>query len=435
MAAGGKPPGYRWLVFLVLATGYLLVYFHRLCPAVVAVDMMTDLKAGAGLMGLLASAYFYPYALMQIPSGILSDTWGPRKTITSFFVLAGFASMLFGLAPSATWAVVARVLVGLGVALLFVPTLKIMTRWFRTNEFATMMGLLVATGGLGVLSAAMPLALLSGILGWRGSFVLVGALTLAMAAAIWILVRDTPEEKGFPPIEGAAASAGRKGPAIGTWQGLWMVARSPRFWPVALWFFFSSGIFLSFAGLWAGPYFIDVYGLSRLETGAILSMVAVAKIAGCPAISFISDRLRRRKAILVFATVVLIALVVPLAYFPAAMSVPMLYVWTLAFALCSSAVVVVAFTTGKESFPLEITGTAVGLINVFPFLGGAVMQPVLGLVLETFERSESGYSAAAYGTAFQIYFYSALVALGAALLIKETLPRPENLHQDASDGP
>ena len=95
--ASAKPPGYRWVVFGLLAFGYLLVYFHRLCPAVVAVDMQTDLKTGGALLGFLAAAYFYPYALMQIPSGLLSDSWGPRKTITVFFTLAGAASIFLGL--------------------------------------------------------------------------------------------------------------------------------------------------------------------------------------------------------------------------------------------------------------------------------------------------------------------------------------------------
>ncbi|MFH1740308.1 MAG: MFS transporter, partial [bacterium] len=166
---GTRPSGYRWVVFALLAGGYLLVYFHRLCPAVVALDLMRDLKAGGGLVGLLASAYFYPYALMQIPSGLLSDSWGPRRTITVFFLLAGVSSILLGLVQTVTWAIIARVFVGLGAAMLFVPTMKVLTRWFKVSEFAFMTGILMAVGGLGALSAATPLAYLSAVLGWRGS--------------------------------------------------------------------------------------------------------------------------------------------------------------------------------------------------------------------------------------------------------------------------
>ena len=202
------PSRYRWVVFALLAGGYLLVYFHRLCPAVVALDMMEDLQAEAWLMGLLASAYFYPYALMQIPSGLLSDSWGPRKTITVFFLLAGVASILLGMTNSVEWAIGARVLVGLGVAMLFVPTMKVLTQWFRVSEFAMMAGVLMAVGGLGALSAASPLAWLSAQIGWRGSFMAIGAATLAMAAGIWFLVRNTPEEMGVAAGGGGAHRSG-----------------------------------------------------------------------------------------------------------------------------------------------------------------------------------------------------------------------------------
>ena len=89
-----KASAYRWIVFCLLAIGYLLVYFHRLCPAVVALDMQADLQTSGALLGFLAAAYFYPYALMQLPSGLLSDSWGPRKTIT---VLISNSSCSFAL--------------------------------------------------------------------------------------------------------------------------------------------------------------------------------------------------------------------------------------------------------------------------------------------------------------------------------------------------
>ena len=95
-----KAKTYRWMIFTVLAFGYILVYFHRLCPAVLAVDMMRDLQTGGALTGLLAAAYFYPYALMQLPAGLLSDSWGPRKTITLFFLVAFAGSVILGVAPS-----------------------------------------------------------------------------------------------------------------------------------------------------------------------------------------------------------------------------------------------------------------------------------------------------------------------------------------------
>lgn len=422
--ASAKPPGYRWVVFGLLAFGYLLVYFHRLCPAVVAVDMQTDLKTGGALLGFLAAAYFYPYALMQIPSGLLSDSWGPRKTITVFFTLAGAASIFLGLVESTGWAIVARGLVGLGVAMLFVPTMKVLTHWFPTAQFARMTGILMAVGGMGAYSASRPLAWLSDQIGWRGSFVAIGVATLLMAAAIGLLVRNTPEDMGLPAVNPPEGDNNGEPPGIGLARGLQMVLASGPFWVLAAWFFFSFGIFFSFGGLWGGPYLMQVYGFEKAEAGNILGMLALAMIVGGPFLSWLSDKvLRSRKKVIVLASFITLGLAILLAFFTAAMNRPVLYLLCFLLGMFNSAVVVVAFTAVKELFPVAIAGTSVGLVNLFPFLGGAVAPPVLGAILESYGKIGAGYSAAAYAQAFQVYFYLALIALGLACLVTETMPR------------
>src|SRR4030042_3881112 len=163
----------RWIIFILLCFGYILVYFHRLCTGVVATDMMRDLAAGGILTGLLGAAYFYPYALMQLPAGLLSDSWGPRKTINAFFLIAALGSFILGFSVNVASAFIGRLLVGIGVAMLFVPTMKVLSKWFKKEEYSMMAGILVAMGGIGSLIATSPLAVLSNALGWRSSFILI----------------------------------------------------------------------------------------------------------------------------------------------------------------------------------------------------------------------------------------------------------------------
>ncbi len=409
---------YRWLIFALLALSYILVYFHRLCPAVLAVDIMRDLEAGGALTGLLGAAYFYPYALMQLPAGLLSDSWGARKTITFFFGVAFVGSLVLGYAPSVTTAIVGRTLVGLGVAMLFVPTMKILAEWFHAREFAYMTGILIAMGGVGTLTAATPLVLLSSAIGWRYSFVAVGGFTLVLAALVWIFVRNRPADFGWPS---PFAVEKTPPPAIRLAEGVRRVLTRPHFWPLTIWFFFNCGIFFSFAGLWGGPYLMQVYGLTRAESGRILSMIAVGMIVGSPSLSWLSDKVfKGRKPVLVIAAGAMVLITGLLAFRTDGMSRPGLYALVLCMSVFSSAIVVIAFTMNKELFPVRIAGTATGLINLFPFAGGAVFQPFLGYVLERYPKTGDAFTLPGYEAAFLVLFISSLVAFGAALATKET---------------
>lgn len=414
---------YRWLVFWVLALGYVLVYFHRLCPAVVAVDMMRDLEAGGVLVGLLGSAYFYPYAAMQLPAGLLSDSWGPRRTVTVFFLVAVVGSGLLASATSAGMAIAGRVLVGFGVSMLFVPTMKVLAEWFRPNEFATMTGILMAMGGLGSLAAAAPLAALSGWIGWRASFGVVGGATLLLALLVWIVVRDRPADLGWPsPVGSGAAGAMASPPTLSLREGVRRVVSDGRFWVLAVWFFFDCAVFFSFGGLWGGPYLMQVHGLTRQQAGQVLSMLAVGMVVGSPAVSYASNRLfRARKPAIVLCAALTTGIVSSLVLFTATLPVPALYAVCLGLGMFAAAVVVVGFTVAKELFPVRMAGTATGLVNLFPFAGGAVFQPVLGSVLEHHGKVGEAFTTAGYRAAFGVLLGCAVVALAASLFLPETL--------------
>jgi sugar phosphate permease len=423
----GKLFRYRWLIFWIMALSYVFVYFHRLCPAVVAVDLQKTFHASAGFMGLLASVYFYPYAIMQFPGGLLSDSFGPRRTVTFFLVIAGAGSLIFGLAPSMEVALVARVVVGLGVSLVFVNAMKILSHWFRIREFAFMTAILAAMGGVGALTAASPLALMTGWVGWRVSFEVIGVATLFMALLVWTFVRNRPEDMGWPSLaEMDQIGPGSSAPPliIPVWEGARRVLRDRYFWPIAVWFFFLAGVFFSFGGLWAGPYFMHVYGMSRVEAGNVLSMTALGLIVGSPLVSILSDRvLHSRKKLLVLASASVVALMLLLNVFPEGLSHLTLYAFMFLFSICGAASVVIGFSTAKELFPVEIAGTSVGAVNLFPFLGGAIFQPVLGSILDIYGKDSAGaYPLEAYKTVLLVLMAASAVSLFSTFLMKETFP-------------
>ena len=165
---------FRYLVCLLIFLCYFLVYFHRLCPAVIALGMQQTFSVGGTLLGLLGSAYFYSYAAMQIPVGLLADSWRARKTVAASFIVAAAGSVLMGLAPNLSLAMTGRVLVCLGVSTLFVCNYKLLAERFEPNKFIIVGGLFQAVGGIGALSAGAPLALASDGIGWRATLTLIG---------------------------------------------------------------------------------------------------------------------------------------------------------------------------------------------------------------------------------------------------------------------
>ncbi|MEW6079630.1 MAG: MFS transporter [Thermodesulfobacteriota bacterium] len=414
---------YRWWIFLTLGLAYFFVYFHRLSLSVVADDLVRDFHTTAGVMGLMGSIYFYCYGVMQLPAGLLADSIGPRKTVTMFLLIAAAGSVLFGMAPTIGTAFAGRVMVGFGVSMVFIPTMKILSQWYRRNEFASMAGLYNGIGGLGVLAGTWLLGVMATKIGWRLSFEAIGICTLVIVLVAWLIVRDRPADMGWPAIEETERLDASPQPArpIPLLAGMRLVLSEKRFWPVAIWFFFDCGLFFGFGGLWGGPYLMHVYGMTRAEAGAILSMIAWGMIIGSPLMGYVSDRLlRSRKKPFIICGLCLSAEMLLLYLHPAGLPRPVLYLAFFTFSIFSSSIVIMGFTTTKELFPVSIAGTSVGAVNLFPFLGGAVYMPLMGRILDRFPSPDGGYAVEGYSLLLLVLFVSALAALGCTLLMKET---------------
>jgi sugar phosphate permease len=413
---------YRYLVCVSIFLAYVMVFFHRLCPAVIALDMQESFQVGGTLLGVLGSAYFYPYALMQIPTGLLADSWGPRKTVSSFLVLAAIGAVLMGFAPNLGLAVMGRVLVGIGVSTVFVCNFKLLAEWFSPRRFVVMGGLFMATGGLGALSASSPLAWLSDSLGWRGSLAAVGLATAFIAALVWLVVRDKPQDKGWPSLrtEPAHQPEGDAKPIakIGLWAGMKQVVGAARFWPISLWGFTCIGISFAMVGLWGGPYLMQAKGLTKAEAGLVLNMSALALVVGGPMLALLSNRIGRKKVIIGCSGLMCLALLPPVLA-PEAVSHWFLYPLFFCYSLCGGATGPVIAAVSKELFPISIAGTSVGMVNLFPFFGGAAFQIVMGAIVSSDVVNVSG----SYQNMFLFCLACSLASLVCAFLVTETLGR------------
>jgi len=416
---------YRWLIFSILAIGYAIVYFHRVAPAVIAPELTKSFAIKGAALGALASAYFYPYALMQIPSGLLSDSLGPKKTVTLFTLVAALGAILFGLSPTFFTAILGRTMVGLGVAVLFIPTLKILANWFEKEKFAIVTGFLMAMGGVGWLSAATPLAFLTLWFGWRTTFIIMGFVSLVLALLTYLIVKDSPPSLATLGNSRAKDktpkfSGGEK--RLPLFMGVKIVFSEKKFWPLAIWFFCTGGILFGFGGLWAGPYLTQVYGLSKTQAGNILTMIAVGMIGGSPLLGYLSEKVfRARKPVLLISSSIITGTWVLLVFWIDGLTIASLYGLFILLGIFASGIVTIGFTVAKELFPIQIAGTSTGITNLFPFAGGALFQPLIGLILDYSGKLGTIYSTEAYQISFIGFLIAAILALVSAFFIKETL--------------
>ncbi len=410
----------RWLIFWILSLQYLFVYFHRVCPAVVAPELVDAFRISGTSLGVLASGYFYSYAIMQIPVGLLSDSWGARKTISLFSLIAAIGAFFFGLAPNFGFATFSRIIVGFGVSATFVCSLKVIAEWYHGKEYARTMGLFIAIGGIGWLSASTPLAVMTQHLGWRAGFLITGAITAALTFFTWFFVVDSPAKKPLPhTVVPPTKTVGSQKNFL---AGIASVIKERYFWIVAAWVFFTEGTLFSFFGLWSGPYLLDTYHISKTSAGNILSMVAAGMVLGGPFLGYFSDKIVvSRKRVLVGASICNLVVWIVMAAFYRTLPIPGLYVIFFVMGITTSSIIVIAITNVKELFPLEIAGTAIGAANLFSFLGGIVFQPLIGYILDSAGKIGEAYPPGAYRIAILVFLSINCLALLCSFFVKETI--------------
>ncbi len=365
----------RLLALAVTVAAFILSFFQRFAPAGIAQDLTAAFQTSAASLGVLAATYFYVYTLMQVPTGIMVDTLGPRRVLVTGAVIGSIGSFVFGMAPTLETALIGRTLIGLGVSVTFISMLKIIAVWFEENRFASVTGITVLLGNLGSVLAGVPLAMMAQSTGWRGVFIGVGIISLVLAVGCWLLVRDK-----LPTKDNSPAVVHRFDRTV-VLNGMLRVLRNPATWP-AVWVNFGiSGAFFTFGGLWAMPYLTQVHGLTRNAAATHLSLLFLGFALGSFLIGNLSDRIGKRRPILIGASMLnaIIWLVWTTGIqLPAGST----YALILVMGLCTASFTL-SWACAKEVNPPLLSGMSTSVANMGGFLAAAILQPVVGLVMDT----------------------------------------------------
>jgi sugar phosphate permease len=408
----------RWLLWGALGAVFLLVNVNRLSSAVLAEELMIAFGTTGAQLGTLHAVFFWIYAVMQIPTGILADRVGPRLTATAGAAVMSVGTIWFALADGYTAAILARAVVGLGGSVVFVCLLRFCANWYRADEFATMSGATFAVAGVGGVLSTTPLALAVDAVGWRSAVGWLGVVGLGVSVLVFALVRNAPEEAGLEGLEGVPKQPTLTNAELKT--NLSRVLRDRWVWVLSLMLFCASGLNLTLFGLWGVPYVRQTYGVSVAYASIFTLIGGVGGIVGPPAIGWLSDRLGRRVELMVvggFCYVVCLAVL-------AVAGNPPLAVVGAAFFLTGGLLgsFLLCYPIIKDRHPASASGISTGTINGAGFFGAAMLPTLMGWALDAYWTGEYAggarvYSETGYRIAFAIATVAGAIALACAIWV------------------
>lgn len=415
------PPAHvAWLVWGLGAALYLIAFYQRVAPAVLTQELTREFRLSAVALGNLSAFYFYSYVAGQIPTGVIADRWGPRKLLTAGAALTALGTLVFALAPSVAWANVGRLVIGAAAGVAFVSMLKIASHWMPARHFALASSAALFVGVMGATLAGAPMRFAVDAFGWRAVMVASAAFTALIAVAIWIVVRDDPSERGYASHYPAAASAHAPSSVL---ADLRMVLGYRNTWLL----FFAPGGFsalmLAFAGLWGVPFLVMHYGFTTAQAAMLTSATLIAWSISGLAYGPLSNRIGRRKPVLIASLVASMAIWAVILFTPglgrAGVAVLLLVLGVAAGGF------ILVFAFAKESVPARFGGTVSGVTNMGVMFGGLFMQPLIGYVLDLHWRGTVAagtrfYELDAFRNAFSLLFIWGALSLILLALTRES---------------
>ena len=404
MKAAAKTAAIAWLI---TATYYFYQYTLRSAPAV----MMPQLSDAFGLsttaVASMVGIFYYGYSPFSLVAGAAIDRLGPRKVVPIGAATVGVGALLFATGNSGL-ATLGRFLQGAGGVFALVGAAFIATTNFPASRAATLIGATqmfgMAGGSAGQFLVGPMIA--SGV-AWSTFWAGMGIAGLAISAVLFFLLPESPAPS---PDKPATTGAGR---------ALVMVLRNPQSilcGMIAGLLFIPTTIFDM---IWGVRYLQEARGLDYASAVMRSATVPLGWIVGCPLLGALSDRIGRRKPVIVASGLVLLVCLAWILYGTAGTFPP--YVVGLVAGVASGAAML-PYTVIKEANPPQVSGTSTGVINFINFTFSALLGPVFARRLFSIGEEPGAMPHAAWQATFAPLLYGVALAILLTLLLKETGP-------------
>ncbi len=359
-----------WLIWSLAAFFYFYEFLLQVSPSVMVPQLSRAFHADARTLGDLAAFYFYAYAVMQIPVGLLYDRYGVKRILTTAILVCATGTLIFSQSSSLGYAETGRTLIGLGSSFAVVGCLQLATIWFPVRRFALLTGLMLTIGMLGAMGGEAPLALLVNAFGWRQAMTLLAIAGLLLAIIMSLIIRDNPDKTTLKnnPI-----------PNEPLFSGLAFVLKSPQCWLTAIYGGLKFAPTSALGALWGVPFLMARYpSMPSSKAGLLISLIFLGWAIGSPLWGSFSDRIGKRRPPMFIGTTGSLVCILFILYQPVSTSMMAILLFT--FGITSSGFLT-SFSIMREIVPKRMSGVALGFMNMMNMVGGALSQPLIGALL------------------------------------------------------
>lgn len=411
------------IIWSIAALFYLTGFYQRVSPGVMTDELMRGFGISAAALGTLSAFYYYAYVAMQIPTGLVVDSWGARRLLIGGATAAALGTFLFGITGNFTLACLGRAIIGAATAVAWVVSLKLATHWFAANRFAMLSGLGLLIGNLGAVVAQIPLRLLINRFEWREVVLGSAVFILIVGVLAFVLVKNDPSDDGFASYAPPVLQKQEKTSLREVFAGFRRIWGYRNTWLIFFGQGAVAGTILTFTGLWGTPYLRARFGLTPTTAASVCTVMIVCWAVASPLCGALSDRIGRRKPIHFYGCLAIAAGWLILFYLPG-LSFPA-FVFIGALVGLATGGNVLGFAYAKESVPIRYLGTASGLVNMGNMAGPMILQPAIGWALDKkwtgeMQRGAHVYNVHAFHAAFLFMIGWLVVACVLFSLTRET---------------
>ena len=410
---------YPWLIWSIGAIFFFLMYIARVSPSIIQESIMSDFGVGATIFGQMAGYLYVTYLFMQIPVGALVDRFGAQRLIILNTFIFGLACMLFSFAKGILWIMIGRLLMGLAGSFAFIGAFKIALVWFPPSMLGLLAGLTQCSGMLGAAVGEGPMSTVAVFLGWRGYIFAIGIGMFILCLLSILVMRPHPNAKSNQ-VESMGDLA----------KGIKVVILNPQSWLNGLYAGLIYMPTVAFGEAWGAPYLIQTKGFDLYHAGIVLTFLFTGWVIGGVLIGKVSDALKLRKPIMLVASFISAITFLMILYIPS-LSPFQCNVIMFIYGLANSGLIA-SYALSGEINPPKVSGVSVSFCNLLSVLLGAMMIPLIGVVLDVFGghidyRGVSVYPVEAYNYVFAIFPLGFVFSAFLSLFISET--HCHNVHE------